>query len=115
MPLQCSNKSFQSLFTNITISQNSIQVGGNGSEWEVLRDLMPSSATKLVVPTAEEAPVALFGNQVCRSWSEIHIFNFLWCFFLCHRFNMYDSYTSNVAELKSSAGIILIDIQIDIQ
>ena len=114
MPLQCSNKSFQSLFTIITISQNSIQVGGNGSEWEVLRDLVPSSA-KLVVPTAEEAPVALFGNQVCRSWSEIHIFNFLWCFFLCHRFNMYDSYTSNVAELKSSAGIILIDIQIDTQ
>ena len=96
------------------ISQNSIQVGGHGSEWELLRDLVPSSA-KLVVPTAEEAPVALFGNQVCRSWSEIHIFNFLWCFFLCHRFNMYDSYTSNVAELKSSAGIILIDIQIDTQ
>ena len=115
MPLQCSNKSFQSLFTIITIAQNSIQVGGNGSEWEVLRDLMPSSATKLVVPTAEEAPVALFGNQVCRSWSEIHIFNFLWSFFLCHRFNMYDSYTSNVAELKSSAGGILIDIQIDTQ
>merc|ERR1719167_1172170 len=63
-------------------------IGGNGSEWEVLRDLVPS-ATKLVVPTAEEAPVALFGNQVCRSW-----------------FNMYDSYTSNVAELKSSAAMI---------
>ena len=89
-------------------------MGGNGSEWEVLRDLV-SSSTKLVVPTAEEAPVALFGNQVCRSWSEIHIFNFSWCFFLCPRFNMYDSYTSNVAELKSSAGIILIDIQIDTQ
>ena len=34
-------------------------------------------------------------------------------FFLRHRFNMYDSYTSNVAELKSSAGSILIDIQMD--
>ena len=36
-------------------------------------------------------------------------------FFLRHRFNMYDSYTSNVAELKSSAGGILVDIQIDAQ
>ena len=91
-------------------------MGGHGSEWDGLRDLVPSSV-KLVVPTAEEAPVALFGNQVCRSWSEIHIFNFIYyrSFFLRHRFNMYDSYTSNVAELKSSAGGILVDIQIDTQ
>ena len=45
-----------------------LQVGGNGDEWEGLTGLMPSSAA-LIAPTAEEAPVALFGNQVCPSWS----------------------------------------------
>ena len=45
-----------------------LQVGGSGEEWEGLSSLMPSSAT-LIVPTAEQAPVALFGNQVCPSWS----------------------------------------------
>merc|ERR1712150_2357 len=63
-------------------------VGGSGEEWERLSSLMPPSAT-LLAPTADEAPVALFGNQVCRSW-----------------FNMYDSYSSNVAELKSSAAMV---------
>jgi len=63
-------------------------VGGSGDEWKGLSSLMPSSVT-LIVPTAEEAPVALFGNQVCPSW-----------------FNMYDSYTSNVAELKTSAALV---------
>ena len=75
---------------------------------------MPSSAT-LIVPTAEEAPVALFGNQVCRSWSvEQHIYHSIkYIVETCQaqyfqmfysRFNMYDSYTSNVAEFKRSAG-----------
>ena len=50
-----------------------LQVGGSGEEWEGLGGLMPASA-KLLLPTAEEAPVALFGNQVCRSWS-------VWLFF----------------------------------
>ena len=54
-----------------------LQVGGSGEEWEGLGGLMPASA-KLLLPTAEEAPVALFGNQVCCSWSvQQHIWLFV--------------------------------------
>ena len=58
-------------------SDRFLQVGGSGAEWEGLGGLIPASA-KLLLPTAEEAPVALFGNQVCCSWSvQQHIWLFV--------------------------------------
>ena len=54
-------------------------VGGCGAEWEAwLRATLPPS-TRLLLPTAATAAVAMYGGTEMNSW-----------------FNMYDSYTSNM-------------------
>ena len=58
-------------------------VGGSGSEWKrFLQKILPSG-TKLILPSAPTAPVDLFLGREMSSW-----------------FNMYDSYTSNLLEVK---------------
>jgi len=63
--------------------------GGSGDEWSsFLQDIVPSK-TKLILPTAPKATVAMFGWMEMNSW-----------------FNMYSTYASNIPEVKNATIMI---------
>ena len=73
-------------------------VGGSGSEWKrFLQKILPPR-TKLILPSAPVAPVDLFFGREMSSW-----------------YNMYDSYTSNILEVKRMAELFhqLIQDEVD--
>ena len=63
-------------------------VGGSGSEWKrFLQKILPPR-TKLILPSAPVAPVDLFFGREMSSW-----------------YNMYDSFSSNLLEVKNMTEV----------